>query len=106
MMKFTAGPWYVMPEQVTGGYVVRPDGWSRGVCTVTQRDIHPILGMGINWDQARANAVLISLAPELLSTVDELVMVVKRLAQGQPVGNVDEIVQRADRLLNKVSNDE
>lgn len=38
--------------------------------------------------------------------IESLKKVVKRLVQGQPVGDVGEIVQRADRLLNKVNNDE
>lgn len=63
--KFTQGPWLVAPEQVTGGYLVKPEGWSRGVCTVTQRDNHPLNGQGIDWDQAKANVNLIAAAPDL-----------------------------------------
>jgi hypothetical protein len=69
---FTKGPWLKESEQVTGGYLVKPEGWSRGVCTVTQRDAHPINGMGITWDEASANASLISCAPEMYYLLNKL----------------------------------
>lgn len=70
--KFTKGPWEVMPEQVTGGYLVKPVDWSRGVCTVTQRDPHPLRGQGIDWDQAEANARLIAAAPAMHLLLERL----------------------------------
>ena len=65
--------WEVVPTQVTGGYVVRPAGWDRGVATVTQRDPHPRNGQGITWDEALANAQLIAAAPELYEALETII---------------------------------
>lgn len=72
---FTKGPWVKENEQVTGGYLVKPESWSRGVCTVTQRDPHPINGMGITWGEASANASLISCAPEMYEMLDKILCI-------------------------------
>lgn len=77
--KFTKGPWEVMPEQVTGGYLVKPVDWSRGVCTVTQRDPHPLRGQGIDWGQAEANARLIAAAPELYDAAVKAIALLESL---------------------------
>jgi hypothetical protein len=100
--KFTKGPWVKENKQVTGGFLVRPSYWNRGVCTVTQRDSHPINGMGVSWERSEANAHLIAAAPEMYEMLDEIS---DGLLEAGGYGNCA-LAKRIETLLAKARGDQ
>lgn len=68
--KHTPGPWYMDPEEVTGGFRIVPKIGDRGLAVAIQRDAAPAIpGSGIDRETAEANARLIAAAPELLEAL-------------------------------------
>lgn len=59
----------VQHEHVTGGFVIKPEGWLRGLATATQRDSNPFYGEGITWQQAQANARAIAAVPKMINAL-------------------------------------
>ena len=65
----TPGPWSINREHEYCG--VRIDGPNgRSIGHAIQRDEHPTLGCGISQQQAQANALLMTAAPDLLEVAE------------------------------------
>jgi hypothetical protein len=71
----TPGPWVVRDADTMCPVIDSPNvgkGYWASLATATQRDPHPREGGGISMEMARANARLISAAPDLLKALETL----------------------------------
>ena len=93
MPNFTDGEWEAVQEQVTGGFLIKPKSWSRGICTATQRDPHPLNGMGITWEEALANAKLMAQSKAMYRLLVEI-----KSSEARGVDFTDEI----GRIIEKI----
>lgn len=94
--KFTKGPW-VAERHSNERYSISGNNGQSVAWTQAVSYKHP--------EHEEANASLITKAPELYDTVDEMVDAMRKIISGKPCKNLDEIMLKAEVTLKEIDSE-